>query len=75
MIEEAQRLPLPPGNYRVDVERLFLGELDVWAIAAMFGYTMSSSEEASPRRKASSPRAWRSASPASTGRVASSARA
>ncbi len=38
-IEDAHALGLPAGNYRVDVERAWLGEQELWAIGAMFGYT------------------------------------
>lgn len=39
MIEAARTSGLPPGNYRVDVERLFVSESDVQALGAVFGYT------------------------------------
>ncbi len=38
MIEAARNQPLPPGNYRVDVERLWLSTSDMWAIGVLFGY-------------------------------------
>ncbi|MCP3904828.1 MAG: type II and III secretion system protein [Planctomycetes bacterium] len=39
MIEEAQQLPVAAGNYRIDVERVWLQETDAWAVDAMFGYS------------------------------------
>lgn len=37
-IDAARQLGLPPGNYRVDVERIWLSESEVSAIGAMFKY-------------------------------------
>ena len=38
-IEEARSLPVPAGNYRVKVERVWFSEQDSSAIGAMLGYT------------------------------------
>ncbi len=37
-IDAAHDLGLPPGNYRVDVDRVWLAETDSSAIGVMFGY-------------------------------------
>ncbi len=37
-IEAAQNLPLPSGNYRVDVNRIWLSEQDSSTVSAMFGW-------------------------------------
>ena len=39
MIEAARTSGLPPGNYRIDVERLFVSEGDMTSLGAVFGYT------------------------------------
>lgn len=38
-IDAARQIGLPPGNYRVDVERIWVSESDVSAIGAMFMYS------------------------------------
>jgi len=38
-IEEARNLPVPTGNYRVKVERIWFAESESSAIGAMLGYT------------------------------------
>ena len=38
MIEEARAMGLPEGNYRVNVENIWLSESDASSISAMFGY-------------------------------------
>jgi len=37
-IDAARQLGLPPGNYRVDVERIWVSQSDVSAIGSMFKY-------------------------------------
>ncbi len=37
-IEEARNLPLPSGNYRVDVQRIWLSQQDSSTVSAMFGW-------------------------------------
>lgn len=38
MIEEARAFPLPAGNYRIEVERVWLAESDDASVNAIFGY-------------------------------------
>ena len=37
-IERASREAVPPGNYRIDIERLWVGESDSRGFSALFGY-------------------------------------
>ncbi len=38
MIDEAKMLSLPEGNYRIEVERVWLSESDTSSVGAIFGY-------------------------------------
>ena len=37
LIGNANNLPLPPGNYRIEIERVWVTDADSWEIGALFG--------------------------------------